>query len=232
MQQRRSILSAFPPVTLNLIIINVLVWLAQNVLPSIGIDLTNLLGLHYFQAEHFGVWQLLSYAFLHSTNGFSHVFFNMFALFMFGSTIERLFGGKRFLLYYLICAVVAAVSQQIVWAFSLYPIASSGIPYISMPSGAIEPTVAFLNRFITVGASGSIFGILLAFGWFYPNVPIFLLFIPIPIKAKYFVCIYGLIELFLGISSTGDGVAHFAHLGGMLGGLILILIWRRRKARQ
>lgn len=228
MQQRRSIFSAFPPVTLNLIIINLLVWLAQNVLPNIGIDLSNILGMHYFQAEQFHIWQLLSYAFLHSTASFSHVFFNMFALFMFGSAVERFLGGKKFLIFYLVCALTAALSQQLVWAFSLYPIATSGVPFVSMPSGAVESTTDFLNRFITVGASGSVFGILLAFGWFFPNAAIFLLFIPIPIKAKYFVIFYGLVELFLGISSTGDGVAHFAHVGGMIGGLLLILIWRKQ----
>lgn len=226
MQERRSFLSVLPPVTTHLIIINILVWLAQQVLPKVGIDLTNILGMHYFQAESFRFWQLLSYAFLHSTESFSHLFFNMFALFMFGSAIEHRFGSQRYILYYLVCALVAALSQQAVWAFSLYSIAASAIPYISLPSGTLVATASFLNQFITVGASGALFGILLAFGWFFPNSRIFFFFIPYPIKAKYFVIIYGIIELVFGISSSGDGVAHFAHLGGMLGGLILILIWK------
>lgn len=224
MQSRFSFAHTFPPVTLNLLIINMLLWLAQLVLPQ----LTNIAGMHYFQAEDFRIWQLLSYAFLHSPSGFSHIFFNMFALFMFGGHIERLFGSRRFLVYYLVCAFSAAVSQQLVWAYSLYPLASSGQEFVLMPSGNLEPVSYLLNLPLTIGASGAVFGVLLAFGWFYPNAPIFLMFIPFPIRAKYFVIFYGLLELWQGVQGAGDGVAHFAHLGGMVGGLILILIWRRR----
>lgn len=227
MQERNSYFSAFPPISLNLIIINIIVWLAQIVLPRFGIDLTGFAGMHYFRAEDFRIWQLFTYAFLHDPNGFSHVFFNMFALLMFGASIERLFRGKRFLLYYVVCVLSAAITQQIVWAIDLYPIASLEAPSVSMGAREVAMNV-FLNRFITLGASGAIFGILLAFGWFFPNAPIFLMFIPIPIKAKYFVIIYGILELFGGIQSTGDGVAHFAHVGGMVGGLLLILLWHQK----
>lgn len=222
---------SLPPVTLNLIIINVLFWLAQIALVRVNINLTDIFGMHYFQASSFRVWQLITYAFLHDTSNFGHVFFNMFALFMFGISIEQLFGGKRFLLYYIVCALAAALTQQIVWAIDLMPIVNSGAESISLADG-LYPTATILNRFITVGASGAVFGILLAFGWFFPNAAIFLFFIPIPIKAKYFVVIYGLIELLAGISSSGDGVAHFAHVGGMIGGLILILLWRKSVRKQ
>jgi len=147
----------------------------------------------------FHVWQLVTYAFLHG--GLLHIFLNMFALWMFGSLIELTWGSRRFLLYYFVCVVGAAVAQLIV---------TSGM-------GDIYPTI---------GASGGVFGILLAFGLRFPNQYILLLIPPIPIKAKYFVLIYGAIELYLGISGTEAGVAHFAHLGGMLAGFVMIAYWR------
>lgn len=220
--------TTIPPVTRNLMMITLIVWLAQMALPLVGIDFTNLFGLHYFQASSFRLWQLVSYMFLHAPGQIAHIFWNMFALFMFGIHIERLWGGKRFLIFYLVCGLTAALSQELMWFWKLSAL-SKAYETISISGAAPIPMATYLNLFITVGASGSVFGILLAFGMMFPNVPLYFLFIPIPIKAKYMVVFYGLVELFLGVAGSNDGVAHFAHLGGMLGGLILILWWRKRR---
>ncbi|MET0293212.1 MAG: rhomboid family intramembrane serine protease [Steroidobacteraceae bacterium] len=151
-------------------------------------------------APDFQPWQLVSYAFLHG--GFTHLLFNMFGLYMFGSEIERLLGGKRFLLYYFACIVGAALTQLAVAALG---------------DGDIHPTV---------GASGGVFGLLLAYGLAFPHRRLMLLFPPIPMPAWLFVTLYGLFELVLGVTRTADGVAHFAHLGGMAAGFALILYWR------
>ena len=218
-------LQAMPPVTLNLLIINALCYIAQIILPRVGIDVTNLLGLHYITAKGFHFWQPITYMFFHG--GFTHLFFNMFALWMFGNTIERTWGSKRYLLYYLVCGLVAALSQEFVWGLTTVR-EVAGYEMIAFPDGSQVATNIYLNHLMTIGASGGVFGLLLAFGWLYPNAAIFIFFIPIPIRAKYFVIGYGLIELFLGIMGAQSSVAHFAHLGGMLGGLLLILIWRKQ----
>ena len=134
---------------------------------------------------------------------------------MFGGQIERLWGSRRFLIFYGVCALTAAITQQIVWYFGLHEMALLSGGYAT-------------EQYVTVGASGAIFGLLLAFGMLFPNAAIFIFFIPIPIKAKYFVVFYGIIELLLGIKGMASGVAHFAHVGGMIGGLILILLWRKK----
>ncbi|GAB1251261.1 rhomboid family intramembrane serine protease [Porphyromonas miyakawae] len=213
--RRNSILATLPPATLNLIIINGLVWLAELVFLRFGYNLIDLLGMHYFEAPNFSFWQLITYAFLHDDSSISHLFFNMFALFMFGGQIERLWGSRRFLIFYGVCALTAALTQQIVWYFGLHEMALLSGGYAT-------------EQYVTVGASGAIFGLLLAFGMLFPNAAIFIFFIPIPIKAKYFVVFYGLIELLLGIKGMASGVAHFAHVGGMIGGLILVLLWRKK----
>jgi membrane associated rhomboid family serine protease len=148
----------------------------------------------------FVVWQLVSYAFLHG--GFGHLFFNAFALYMFGPDIERLLGTRRYLVYYFAAVIGAAVTQLLVQHFS---------------SGPTTPTI---------GASGGVFGLLLAYGLAFPKRRLMLLFPPIPMPAWLFVTLYGILELVLGITGTAQGVAHFAHLGGMAAGLLLILYWR------
>lgn len=218
----------FPPVTRNLIIINFLVWFAELVLPRYGIDLISIFGLHYFEASEFNLMQLFTYMFLHSDDSINHVFFNMFSLWMFGSLIERFWGKWRYLFFYITCGLSAAIVQEAVWFFSFHELALLGSDLVRIGGGAVVQANEALNMAITVGASGAVFGLLLAFGMLFPNSKVFLLFIPIPIKAKYFVIIYGVAELFFGVSAVGDNVAHFAHLGGMLGGLILILLWRRK----
>lgn len=208
-----------PPVTKNLLIINLLFYFAKIVFQRYDIDLTNLLGLHYITASEFHVWQPLTYMFMHAN--FGHIFFNMFAVLMFGPAIEERWGSRRFLIYYLITGLGAAVVQETVWALQLQSTLSSLHP-------AVATTLA--NRVVTIGASGAVFGILMAFGWFFPDIRMFILFIPIPIRARTLVVVYALIELFAGMAPTaGDNVAHFAHLGGMIFGLLLILWWRWRK---
>ena len=223
-QFKFGFLSSIPTVTKNLIIINFLCWLASLVLPKFGIDLIRLFGLHFPTASDFHLFQLFTYMFMHATYSLEHVFFNMFAVFMFGRVLENVWGKQRFLLFYMVTGVGAAVIQELVWFYLLYADASTlGIPLQDL---LLHPGV---NNLITIGASGAVFGILLAFGMLFPNTPLFLLFIPIPIKAKYFVAIYGIIELFLGVANfNGDNVAHFAHLGGMLFGYFMIRYWKKK----
>lgn len=208
-----------PPVVKNLLILNVLFFLADISLQTRGFDLTQWLGLHYITAQDFYPWQFITYMFMHGN--FSHLFFNMFALWMFGYALENYWGSKRFLVYYLITGVGAALIQTGVLALEIRGM-TQGLP----PFAAQH----YINQIVTVGASGAVYGILLAFGMCFPNVPIFLYFF-FPIKAKWFVIIYGVIELFAGIGGTADGVAHFAHLGGMIFGLLLILYWRKHGSR-
>lgn len=234
-----SVFKNFPAVTKNLLIINILMWLAQVTLPKAGINLTELLGLHFWIASDFNPAQLFTYMFLHSDNDFTHLFFNMFSLLMFGPLLERTLGNKRFLFYYLSCGLGAALVQEVVWQFTWKEIfapffANAGGWTMEQAYQAIDTALAngdnipALNALLTIGASGSIFGILLAFGMLFPNLPLYLMFIPIPIKAKYMVIGYGAIEFFFGISGTMSSVAHFAHLGGMLFGLIILLIWKKK----
>ena len=226
-QNRPNFLNSIPPVTKNLIIINLLLWLATIVFrKTLGIDLVEYLGLHYFQADRFNAAQMVTYMFMHDPYSFGHVFFNMFSVFIFGRTLESVWGGKRFLVFYMITGIGAGLIQEITWYISLHDAIANTESMIGW-----SQTRLVLNNIITIGASGAVFGILLAFGMMFPNAELFLMFIPIPIKAKYFVIGYGLIELVLGIRSSsggGDNIAHFAHLGGMLFGLILILYWRKK----
>lgn len=211
-----------PPVTKNIIIINALFFLGSVVAPKYGIDLTSWLGLHFFMASDFKLYQLFTYMFMHG--GFEHLFFNMFAVWMFGRVLEQVWGPRRFLFYYILCGVGAGVIQEVV-QYIHYATVLSG--YDSVNIGYVIPMSEYLNLMTTVGASGAIYAILLAFGMTFPNQPIYLYFL-LPMKAKYFVMIYAALEIFLGISQQGDGIAHFAHLGGMLFGFILITYWRKK----
>jgi membrane associated rhomboid family serine protease len=190
-----------PPVTTALIVANVAVFLLQGLLPG----LTGPFALWPIGASQidprvgFMPWQLVTYAFLHG--GFTHILFNMFGLYMFGSPVEQVFGARRFLLYYFVCVISAALTQLGVAALT----------------GGVYPTV---------GASGGIFGVLLAYGIYFPRNRVMLLFPPIPMSARTFVVVYAVIELFLGVTGTQAGVAHFAHLGGMIGGFAMLQYWR------
>ena len=169
-------------------------------------------------------WSLFTYMFMHG--GFQHIFFNMFALWMFGRTLEQVWGPKRFLFYYMVCGIGAGLVQELVQYIQYVTELSQ---YDSVNTGiAVIPMAEYLNLMTTVGASGAIYGILLAFGMLFPNSQMFVFPIPFPVKAKYFVMGYAALEIFLGLGASTDGVAHFAHLGGMIFGFILIMYWRKK----
>ena len=196
-----------PPVIKSLLLLNVAAFILDAVFPNfVGTRLSDFLGLYYFGHPSFHLFQLFTYMFMHE--GFTHLFFNMFALWMFGRIMEQVWGGTRFAVYYIICGIGAAIVQELGQAF-----------------GLINPYA------MTIGASGAVYGILLAFGMTFPNERLFIIPFPVPIKAKWFVCIYAAIEIFEGMSMS-DGVAHFAHLGGMLFGLMLILYWQEKTRRK
>lgn len=214
-----------PKVTKNLIIINILFFFGTIVAERYGIDLVRYLGLHFFLADHFNPAQLFTYMFMHA--GFGHIFFNMFALWMFGRVLEHIWGPKRFLFYYIICGVGAGLVQEIVQLIQ-YQVELASYTSVNL-GNTIIPMSEYLNLMTTVGASGCVYGILLAFGMLLPNQSIFIFPLPVPIKAKYFVIGYAIIELYLGMANhPGDNVAHFAHLGGMIFGFILIKYWKRK----
>ncbi len=213
------------PVTKNLLIINTICFLAYYVLAGRGVDFNNIFGLHYLQASHFQIYQFLTYMFMHAS--FSHLFFNMFALWMFGSVMERTFGSKRFLIYYLVCGLGAALCQELSQSIMVYSmVAENGGTFHDLLNLSAADR-SYLNVMTTVGASGSIYGVLLAFGMTFPEQRMFIFPLPVPIKAKWFVCGYAVIELLMAMSQKGDGVAHVAHLGGMLFGYLLIKYWRK-----
>lgn len=277
-QYRPGGFRVLPPLVKNLIIINALAYMATLALgKAFGIDLRDILGLHYFAAQKFAPYQLITYMFMHG--GFMHILFNMFALWMFGSILENVWGPKRFLIYYLVTGIGAAIVHYIVFYFEIQPTLSGINDFLTDPSldkldvfisshkfqlheqsgeiwsqfmkfkndvsslsmnednaQALQGTVFFMSQYKqyflnlpnVIGASGAVFGILLAFGMLFPNSLIYVYF-AIPIKAKWFVIIYGLIELYSGFAnSPGDNVAHFAHLGGMIFGYFLIRYWRKR----
>src|SRR5574344_67352 len=214
-----------PKVTKNLLFINIIVYLATLVLEMRGIDLSNIGGLHFFLASDFHFYQLITYMFLHGS--FWHIFGNMFGLWMFGVILERTWGSKRFLFYSILTGIGAGVPQELV-QYVNYSINDLSA-YATVSTGtSMIPMDAYLNMWTTIGASGAIYAILLAFGMLYPNEKMFIIPIPVPIKAKWFVMGYIAIELVLAQSSPGDGVAHYAHLGGMLFGFLLIRYWRKR----
>jgi membrane associated rhomboid family serine protease len=275
-QYRPQSFQVLPMVVKNLLIINGLLFLATWVFQNqYGTDLTNYLGLHYFSSELFRPYQLVTYMFMHG--GLDHIFFNMFALWMFGNVLENFWGSKRFLVFYMVTGIGAALIYLGYQAFQYQQVHSAIDLLIANPSpdGYLElmrnhfnvfmevPEVNnqihafaaewsghpaeshYLNVALTdinqlldlkintpmVGASGAVFGVLLAFGMLFPNTLLYVYFL-IPIKAKYFVLLYGGLELFMGIrNNPGDNVAHFAHLGGMLFGFILIKYWQKKSNR-
>ena len=273
-QYRPGSYKMLPEVVKNLLIINGLFFLATYVFQlRFGLDLADYLGLHYFEANKFRPFQFITYMFMHG--GFTHIALNMFALWMFGSNMENVWGSKRFLTFYIFTGIGAAITHFAVVYFQIAPVMDSINFYLSDPTSenlqhflnssafdinlidvqsnytdfvrkyndliVTNPIQAkqisidfiqlykadFLNAPTVVGASGAVFGLLLAYGMTFPNNIIYVYF-AIPLKAKYFVIIYGLIELYSAFESN-DNVAHFAHLGGMLFGIVLILFWRNRR---
>jgi membrane associated rhomboid family serine protease len=235
-------MNQLPTVTKNLLIINVLCFFGAVVAQRYGISLNNVGGMHFFLSPDFNVAQLVSYMFLHAN--FEHIFFNMFAVWMFGRTLEMVWGPKRFLIYYMICGIGAGLVQELISAIEYFTLTSSmpaeavetvlreGSSILQSGMNYVDSRMAELNIAVnrsTVGASGAVYGILLAFGMLFPNSQMYVFPIPFPIKAKFFVIGYAVIELVLGMSRTADGVAHFAHLGGMIFGFLLIMYWKKNR---
>jgi len=195
----RPHLSIMPPVTTALIVANVVAFLLESIAPGlVGSFALWPLGSRRL-GTGFAPWQLVTYAFLHGN--LVHLAFNMFALYMFGGAIERVFSTRRYLTYYIVCVISAALTQLVF----------AGL------TGAVYPTV---------GASGGVFGLLLAYGMYFPHNRVMLLFPPIPMPARVFVVVYAVVELYLGVTGTQEGVAHFAHLGGLVGGFVMLRYWR------
>lgn len=270
-----------PPVVKNIIILNILFFLASIGLGSaMNINLKDILGLHYFASSDFSPYQFITYMFMHG--GFSHIFFNMFALWMFGSVLENVWGPKRFIIFYVFTGIGAALLHYLVFYIEINPVLRLMDGFLDQPSitslqafvsnhrfqvtdnsieiydefqrfsqsfnilqqnpqdiKALQESVSFVSAYkeyylnlpTVVGASGAIFGLLLAFGMLFPNSLIYLYFF-IPVKAKWFVIIFGVIELVSGFYDTGGNVAHFAHLGGMIFGFFLIVYWRNQEKKR
>lgn len=224
------------PAVKNIIIINVLIYLACFVVPGLGDALTG----YYFASPNFRPWQIVTHMFMHSMSDFTHIFFNMYALYLFGTALENYWGTKRFVIYYMTCGVGAFFLHMGVSYFEIHKMMQSLTDkeiYQVMVAGLQEgksykvqmvDLYSAINTGV-VGASGAVFGVLLGFGMLFPNTELMLLFPPIPLKAKYFVMIYGAIEFFLAVRQTaGDNVAHYAHIGGMLFGYLLLKYWQKK----
>jgi len=254
-----------PPVVKNLIMINVVMLVATWALKNMGIDLNEKLGLFYPGSEHFRPYQFVTHLFMHAD--IWHLFFNMFALFMFGKMLEMVWGSKRFLIYFFVTGLGAAVLHSFVTYLEIQSLQKHVAAFVNTPSPEllaafvksnlshpatwvadlvnnwgvtpnnpvyIQQATDLVQRVLveridipTIGASGAVFGVLLAFGYLFPNTELMLLFPPVPIKAKYFVIGYGAIELYLGVTQSNSNIAHFAHLGGMLFGFILLKYWEK-----
>lgn len=213
-----------PSITKNLLIINVLAFFATWVFEKQGLDLTATFGLHFFMAKDFSFYQLVTYLFMHGS--FMHLFFNMFAVWMFGTVMERVWGAKRFLIYYLVCGIGAGIIQEGVQYINYANENLAAYGFVMTSSGRIT-TEAYLNLWTTVGASGAVYAILLAFGMTFPNERMFIIPFPFPIKAKWLIGGFIVIEVWSALNTPGDGIAHMAHLGGTLFGFLLIRYWRK-----
>jgi membrane associated rhomboid family serine protease len=243
MNERLSPFAHIPPVVKNLLIINIIFYIATLMFG--GPMMTQVLGVHYFDSPDFRIWQVITYMFMHDYSSLFHILFNMFALYTFGSSIEYIMGSKRFLNFYLITGLGALALQLLVQSFEVYSITGSAVNNGSFMVDSLKRTISFnpdliskdqastlLGIYLTpmVGASGAIFGLLIAFGMLFPNAELFIMFIPVPVKAKYIIPVYVLLELFLGVKQfSGDSVAHFAHLGGALFGFILVKLWHLKR---
>lgn len=236
---------SIPPVTKNLIIINLIVWLAEILVPGFSRTLVDRLGLHLIGSSLFNPAQIFTYMFMHSPDNFAHILFNMFSLWMFGRILEQVWGSRRFLVFYLVCGVGAGLVQEGVWELTWKSDYIDGIAKLNGLTTAhmreiVDAAVAqgdtkwleamsdFKGMMCTIGASGAIYGILLGFAFTFPEMPLYLFFIPVPIKAKYMVIGYGVIEFFLGVSGSVSTVAHFAHLGGMIFGILMLFYWKKK----
>ena len=219
---------SIPVVTKNLLIVNVIAFflcLVMGKAPDGNFVLNDMLGLHFFLASDFHIYQLFTYMFMHG--GWEHIIFNMFALWMFGCVVERVWGPRKFLFYYITCGVGAGLFQEAAQYVSYIMENLPAYDFVTI-DGARMTMGSYHNQWTTVGASGAIYAILLAFGMLFPEQRIFIFPFPVPIKAKWLVIGYAAIELVSAISTTGDGVAHIAHLGGMVFGFFMIRYWRNQ----
>lgn len=228
-----------PPVTKNLIIINIICFFATAVASRHGIDLESMLALHYVEAGNFNLYQLFTYMFMHGD--FAHLFFNMFTLWMFGRVLESVWGSQRYLFFYIFCGIGAGLIQEVVQYFELMPLMHdmkqfadfqpNEVIRINGISRTASEWIAWCQNLLytarTVGASGSIYAILLAFGMMFPNQPMYIIPFPMPIKTKWVITGYIVLEIYLGIQSN-DNIAHFAHLGGMIFGFLLMMYWKKK----
>jgi len=223
---------AIPPVIKNLLIANVLAFIAQKTFgESTSFSIDNMFALHAVQSVYFKPHQLVTYLFLHG--GFTHIFFNMFALWMFGSTLENYWGSKRFLIFYMACGIGAGIFHLIVLWREMAPVMEAIQQYPPLEQEQFLTNPANPINGATMGASGAVFGCLAAFGYLFPNTPMIILPIPIPIKAKWLVLLYAGMELYLGIqNSAGDNVAHWAHLGGAVVGILMVMYWKKHDRRN
>ena len=224
--------AGLPVVTKNIIIINVIMYLATLAFETVNIDLVKLFGLHYYLADDFKPHQFITYIFMHG--GFSHILFNMLGVYIFGQVLEQVWGPKRYLIFYILTGLGAALAQYIIMHFEISDVLdivnqdiNSRNLDTSQRTELINQKYEYLNKHVIIGASGSLFGLLGGFGMLFPNRELYLYFF-IPIKAKWLVILYGGFENFSGLQNNPtDNVAHFAHIGGLLVGIALVLFWRK-----
>jgi membrane associated rhomboid family serine protease len=212
-----------PVVIKNLIIINALVWLAQITVGRDLISIEDLFALHHFSSPYYHFWQFITYMFLHSSESFFHILFNMFALWMFGSILENLWGPARFLAFYIVCGLGAGITQALALT---YDISQYNTAY-ELGQISVDQLYMLINV-PTLGASGAVMGIFAAFAYTFPNSQMIILPIPFPIKAKWALLGLAVLDIVGGLSSESTGIAHFAHLGGAAVGIVIVLIWNRK----
>lgn len=235
---RRLSIFTETPVIKNIIIINVIMFVLMFIYDNqfaynneFQNTLNYILGLHYFGSPDFRIWQIVTHFFMHAS--VSHIFFNMFSLFSLGVILEKVWGAKRFLIFYLICGLGAALMHELAQAFQVYQACQSFI-YNPDTLTALQKVKLSGTISVAVGASGAIFGVFAAFALLFPNQELFIFFIPIPIKAKYVIGALVCIDFYLGFKGTslfgyGDNIAHFAHIGGAITGFIMVQIWKRNR---
>jgi len=213
------------PIIFNLLIINILVYLAQVLMK--GFNITEWGALHYYTSSLFHPHQFITNMFMHDPNGLTHILFNMFTLWMFGTQMERYLGSKHFLIFYLICGIGAGIFIELSVPFSAGQFAKSG-EALSYGMSTADTIEAYKQQYSAIGASGAIMGVMAAFAYLFPNTSMYVYFIPIPIKAKYVIPCFILLEVFSGVRQiAGDNVGHFAHIGGAVVGFLVILIWNK-----
>ena len=222
------------PVVKNLLIINILFFIGTYTIGRYIPNIIEFLPAYYFNNPKFRMWELITYMFMHG--GFAHIFFNMFALFSFGPILEYTMGSKKFFNLYFICGIGGVICHMLVQAYEVHAItgafsianSQTEATYFQYGEQAQKLYSAYNGQI--VGASGAVFGLLIAFGMLFPNMELMIMFIPVPIKAKYIIPVYVVVELFLGVKQySGDSVAHFAHLGGALIGYIMVKVWRLQR---